>query len=152
MPNERFRRCIRCGSEIDDAQEFLYCANCRESELTRERLRVQMHNTRAAQAGLPADLTLEQWLETIMDFNGMCAYCQERPFEHLEHFIPIDAGGGTTLGNCVPACGRCNWSKGSSDPDLPQLEFFVNNPRERVRDYLIRRADSAEEERWTEDW
>lgn len=139
------RRCIRCGNAITDRAHLLFCETCRPGELVRERQRVAVQNARAAQAGLTGDLSLDQWMETVADFNGLCAYCQERPFEHLEHFIPIDAGGGTTVGNVVPACGRCNWSKGSDDPDLPQLTFFSNDPRERVRQYLAARADAVDE-------
>ena len=111
--------------------------------MERERRRVQTQNYRALQAGLPATLTLEEWLQTLADFNGLCAYCMERHFEHLEHFIPIDAGGGTTVDNCVPACGRCNYSKGSDDPDSPQLTLFVNDPRERIRQYLAERSEQT---------
>ena len=111
--------------------------------MERERHRVQTQNYRASQLGLPATLTLEEWLQTLADFNGLCAYCMERRFEHLEHFIPIDAGGGTTIDNCVPACERCNYSKGSDDPDSPQLTLFVDNPRERIRQYLSEHSDNS---------
>jgi 5-methylcytosine-specific restriction endonuclease McrA len=90
-------------------------------------------------------LTLAEWLQTLADFRGLCAYCQERPFAHLEHFIPIDAGGGTTLDNCIPACGQCNWSKGADDPDRPQGALLVNDPRERVRNYLAARAQHLQD-------
>ncbi|NSW54243.1 MAG: HNH endonuclease [Anaerolineae bacterium] len=142
MDHLHTRRCIRCGQPIRDPQALLYCEACRETEWGRERQRVQAQNARAAAAGLPADLTLEAWLQTVADFNGLCAYCQARPFEHLEHFIPIDAGGGTTIGNVVPACGRCNWSKGSDDPDQPQPALFASDPRERVRTYLAARGEA----------
>lgn len=145
------RRCIRCGAAITEREPLLFCADCRPAELARERQRVANHNARAVQAGLRADLSLAQWMETLADFNGLCAYCQERPYEHLEHFIPLTAGGGTTISNVVPACGRCNWSKGSDDPDLPQPSFFSSDPRERVRRYLAARVD--DDPGWDdEDW
>lgn len=135
--------CLHCGDTFHADQPAPFCPQCAPKQLPREKARLQTQLARAAEKGLPATLTLAQWLQTLTDFNGQCAYCQQRPFEHMEHFIPIDAGGGTTVGNCIPACGKCNFSKGASDPDRPQLELFVNDPRERVRRYLAGRAEDA---------
>jgi 5-methylcytosine-specific restriction endonuclease McrA len=118
------------------------CKACDTPALKKERLRVLTHLRRAYSAGLPATLSLAEWLHTLQDFNGLCAYCQQRQFEALEHFIPIDAGGGTTVQNCVPACGRCNTTKGTSNPDSQQLDLFINENRERVRRYLAGRTQS----------
>lgn len=142
--NHQQQHCLHCGSRFSAQDQAFYCPDCAAEQVKRERARVQAQRIRAENKDLPATLTLEEWLQTLADFNGLCAYCQERPFEHLEHFIPIDAGGGTTIDNCIPACGKCNWSKGADDPDLPQMEFFVNDPRERVRNYLAARAEAAE--------
>ena len=139
------QHCLHCGKPFSAQDQAFFCPNCAEEQHQRERSRVQNQRLRAENKQLPATLTLEEWLQTLADFNGMCAYCLERPFEHLEHFIPIDAGGGTTVDNCIPACGKCNWSKGADDPDRPQAELFVNDPRERVRNYLATRASAAEE-------
>jgi len=35
----------------------------------------------------------------------------------MDHFLPISQGGPHTLGNLLPACGPCNISKGSHDPE-----------------------------------
>jgi hypothetical protein len=35
----------------------------------------------------------------------------ERSFATLDHIVPHSAGGGTTNGNCVPACKPCNSRK-----------------------------------------
>ena len=75
-----------------------------------EQTRVSKQRTRAHNAGLPATLTLVEWLQTLIDFGGRCAYCSG-PFDDLEHFIPVSQGGGTTAQNCVPACRYCNSSK-----------------------------------------
>lgn len=56
-------------------------------------------------------LTVIQWDKTLADFNGLCAYCQERPYKQLEHFIPRTKGGKTHVGNCLPACVKCNKRK-----------------------------------------
>lgn len=93
-----------------------------------ETARVDLNNKRAVKAHLPATLTVEQWLETVNYFNGKCAYCQDAVYTLLEHFIPIVHGGGTTQGNCVPACSACNgmkqaWNPLSTNrPEFPCIE------------------------------
>src|SRR5258707_13372735 len=75
-----------------------------------EHLRAQAQRSRARIINTPASLTLEQWEQTLVDFDGMCAYCLARPFDVLEHFQPI-AIAGTTIKNCIPACYKCNHKK-----------------------------------------
>ena len=83
-----------------------------EIDLTKELMRIQTHLARAQDAGLPATLTLEEWVAILKQFQGMCAYCETIPFDALNHLIPLDAGeGGTIALNCVPACKRCNSRK-----------------------------------------
>jgi len=85
---------------------------------------------RAKLFGLPATLTLTQWLATVDHFNGMCAYCLVNPYQILEHFIPVElmqTDGGTTARNCIPACRSCNRKKGKTHPS--QLTQF---PKENV--------------------
>ena len=43
--------------------------------------------------------------------RGLCAYCGERPWEHLDHIVPIARGGRHAIGNLLPACARCNLTK-----------------------------------------
>jgi hypothetical protein len=136
--------CASCGQPLllkqPEPVGWSLCEQCSTLAIRKERQRVLAQLRRAHQAGLPATLTLADWLHTLQDFNHLCAYCQQRPFEALEHFIPIDAGGGTTVQNCVPSCGRCNFSKGIANPDSHQLDLFIYETRERVRRYLSGRA------------
>lgn len=75
--------------------------------------RVQIQMQRALSCKTEATLTLDEWLENVALFNGLCAYCQSSVFEDLEHIVPVVNGGGTIQSNCVPACGFCNSKKGS---------------------------------------
>jgi HNH endonuclease len=97
----------------------------------------QLH--RARQLGLSATLTLKQWSKTVAYFNGLCAYCLDKPYTVLEHFIPLLCGGGTTYDNCVPACQSCNVLKGKyhplSIPDIPSRKALLQNIAS-VRAYL----------------
>lgn len=82
-----------------------------------ERRTVVAQLNRAMAARLPATLTLSEWIGTLNRCNWRCFYCQNAPYEALEHFVPIALGGGTTVDNCLPACKSCNSSKGMRHPD-----------------------------------
>lgn len=105
-----------------------------------EARRVKSHNSRAKKVHLPATLTLEQWLETLDHFDWKCAYCSGK-YKALEHFIPLNHGGGTTWDNCIPACSKCNvlkqaWNPLSEwGPDLTTIKDGI----ERVQAYLATR-------------
>lgn len=86
-------------------------------DVRKERHRIYSHLRRAEEIGAPATLTLDEWINTILLFQGLCAYCRKEPFETLDHLYPICAGGGTTQSNSVPACVSCNAKKGSKIGD-----------------------------------
>lgn len=41
-----------------------------------------------------------------------CCYC-DAPAEHLDHVVPLSAGGADVAHNVVPACEPCNLDKGA---------------------------------------
>ncbi len=53
----------------------------------------------------------------FQQFNNTCAYCGATGDLHIEHFIPIAKGGPHAIGNIVPACQSCNFSKRDHDPE-----------------------------------
>jgi 5-methylcytosine-specific restriction endonuclease McrA len=61
------------------------------------------------------DLTAEQWMALRAAWGG-CAYCGATD-QALQRdcVLPISRGGRYTLPNVVPACGRCNASKGNAE-------------------------------------
>ncbi len=83
----------------------------------REARRVQFHLDRAREQRQPATLTAAQWMRTLTHYGWCCAYCEDGPYEALEHILPLALGGGTTEENCVPACRFCNSLKASRHPD-----------------------------------
>lgn len=99
-----------------------------------EKSKLQTHLYRAVESGLPATLTLEQWLATLDYFEWMCAYCRVKPYKVLEHFIPVVLDGGTTVDNCVPACILCNSRKGNIPPK--KVRSIPREDMERVQTYL----------------
>lgn len=79
----------------------------------REKKRVAAHISRARKRGLRADLSLAEWLLLLFVHEFRCAYCG-RPYEGMDHIVPITNGGGTTLTNVVPCCCECNNKKGEA--------------------------------------
>jgi hypothetical protein len=95
--------------------------------------------SKARAFSLPATLTKEAWARTVADFEARCAYCDLSQWQVVEHFVPISLGGGTTPGNCLPACAPCNYSK-SSKP-IEQLEAVFGVERlSQLRTYLAGRS------------
>lgn len=99
-------------------------------DIVTEKERIHRHNIKSRKSNCKADLTIEQWTQTLEYFNHACAYCGGT-YEIIEHYIPVSRGGGTTASNCVPACDRCNNVK---DNRGNQSMRIYNNRR--VIDYL----------------
>ena len=51
------------------------------------------------------------------EFDHRCAYCGASGDLHIEHLVPIARGGTHVLGNILPACQRCNFSKRDKDAE-----------------------------------
>jgi 5-methylcytosine-specific restriction endonuclease McrA len=58
-------------------------------------------------------LTSSEWLAILAEAGGHCAYCGKEAKLTLDHVIPLSKGGQHSAPNVVPACARCNSSKGS---------------------------------------
>jgi HNH endonuclease len=89
-------------------------------DMIQELKRVRQNLSNAEVRGLPATLTLEEWLAILEQYQGMCAYCLTTPFEALDHLIPLTVGeDGTVATNCLPSCKSCNSRKGGYYEALP---------------------------------
>lgn len=54
------------------------------------------------------------WLRLLRRYNFSCAYCFACPnILHMEHVVPLSRGGRHAIGNILPACASCNFSKGT---------------------------------------
>jgi 5-methylcytosine-specific restriction endonuclease McrA len=62
---------------------------------------------------LNGDQLWRRWVQ----FGHECAYCGANGDLQVEHVIPISKGGEHHLGNIVPACQRCNFSKGRANAE-----------------------------------
>lgn len=90
----------------------------------------------ARKRGLAVDLTGPEWMRTIEDWQGKCAYCGD-PYWTIDHYVPLAAGGGTTIGNCIPSCLPCNNRKASVHPE--HILHAVPDVLRRIERYLQER-------------
>jgi 5-methylcytosine-specific restriction endonuclease McrA len=58
------------------------------------------------------ELTPTDWRRLVDRYRGCCAYCgaSDKPLTR-EHIIPLARGGRHSIGNILPVCGSCNYSK-----------------------------------------
>lgn len=68
--------------------------------------------------------TKTEWDATLSIFKQSCAYCGAEHRLTREHIIPLVDGGTNTIENVIPACLRCNASKGRSS----MVEWFKKQP------------------------
>lgn len=82
------------------------------------RSRIASNNARTRSRGLDYCYSIKDWDRTVAVFGNRCVYCGKRTSSiEIEHFVPVCKGGGTSIGNIVPACRTCNQLKGVSSPE-----------------------------------
>jgi hypothetical protein len=142
------RPCVRCHAVIQpDDPKFpsmypyggLICGACEHARLTAPsrppRSGLQSALARARRARLPATLTDAEWARTIAFFRDRCALCSGA-WCLVEHATPIELGGGTTIGNCLPACVSCNVRKGKRALDALGTREFDPVRLDRAKQWL----------------
>lgn len=87
---------------------------------------------------LESNLTHEQWLKIVSDFDNRCAYCGEEKELTREHFIPVTKYGEFTKDNVIPACRSCNSSKNNRDffEWYPTFEYYSKQREKKILEYL----------------
>ena len=85
-----------------------------------KRRKAQMRNSVAIQ------VSGKQVRARFQQFDNRCAYCGGDGEPHIEHVVPISKGGTHALGNIVPACSDCNYSKTTHEVEswYRQQPFF----------------------------
>lgn len=83
------------------------------------------------------------WRKSIKDaWRNRCAYCNNPPIDDksltLDHVKPKAKGGEDRTSNCVPACTKCNHSKGSEDwlQWYSRQEFYREARVDRIRNWI----------------
>ncbi|MFJ6299437.1 HNH endonuclease [Streptomyces griseoviridis] len=49
----------------------------------------------------------------ILADNPLCSICNSQPATTADHIVPLSRGGTNDVENLRPACGPCNFSRGS---------------------------------------
>lgn len=78
------------------------------------------YKRRAALAEAENSLTTEQWRSILAAYRYRCAYCGRKGKLTMDHVVPVILGGPHTATNIVPACQRCNSSKGARPAPVHQ--------------------------------
>lgn len=135
--------CCDCGStyitvNVGAAKRCKRCATTYNDKVNA----VSGERKRTKDRGLPSGMTREAWAATLGHFGGGCAYCGGS-YSVIEHFTPVKKGGGTDIGNCIPACSTCNKRKRTLDgrSQKPELANALGIPVSRlveIENYLTR--------------
>jgi hypothetical protein len=123
--------CVICGALFEAHTSYGLCKRCWASDKLREWDRLQSETARAQRKGLPVTLTLVQWLNTVSDFRGCCAWCEKVGYSNIEMLVPEN---GLVWHNAVPSCRSCS---------VHHRNGF-ENAEQRVKEYLM--ANSGKEE------
>lgn len=72
----------------------------------------QSHRRRARKKGGAARTVSSQDISRLKSrFGGLCAYCGGGGKMTIDHVVPLSRGGSHAIGNLLPACQPCNFSK-----------------------------------------
>lgn len=75
----------------------------------RDRRLASLRRARLAQADV-REVTQRDLDRLVARYRGLCAYCPE-PWSQWDHVVPLCRGGRHAIGNLLPSCRRCNYSK-----------------------------------------
>jgi len=91
--------------------EAVRAANARYARSHPEVARTKRQRRRARLVMAEGTFTTAEWLATVEQYGGRCAYCGGPGPLQQEHKVPLSRGGTNSIENIVPACLRCNMRK-----------------------------------------
>ena len=108
--------------------------------------REKRHRRKAKERGqTPLQVPVAALRQRFNEFSNCCAYCGQEGDMQMEHVEPIDKGGAHDIGNIVPACLSCNYSKHTSEMEswYRRQPFFSELRLARIR-LVVRRPEGAQ--------
>lgn len=128
-----YKKCLGCGEIFPaDLNNFhprlrdgmyvpsAYCYTCypgKRKEYTANTAQVRLSNLykrNLIKLLTENSITMEDWNSICMEFDNSCAYCGKHNVKLTrDHVTAVIYGGANTKSNIVPACKKCNSSKGS---------------------------------------
>jgi 5-methylcytosine-specific restriction endonuclease McrA len=140
LKNVEHRRKYRKKYFVENKEkEMATLKRYRESPEGNPIVRLCLLRRKAREKNLLATLTIEEWGECLKYFDNRCAYCgEEMKTVTVDHFVPVVKNGSLAKSNIVPACKRCNSSKGSKTFDnwYPKQEFYNVGRKYEILNYL----------------
>jgi 5-methylcytosine-specific restriction endonuclease McrA len=108
-------------------KSYLYSWN-REN---RDKKLVNAAAYRARKLNAPGDgVSTLEWADIVSSYDNRCAYCASKGPVTMDHIVPLSTGGRHAVDNVVPACHKCNCSKGNK----PMLVWMhIRNRRRPVQ-------------------
>lgn len=114
--------CIDCGEPFRRTTNRMRCDPCVRKAATRRNREWRRRNPDAAAefdhrrrarrvANGDFPVSAREWRRMLERYRRRCAYCEGPGPLTREHVIPISRGGRHSIGNLLPVCGSCNYSK-----------------------------------------
>jgi len=125
--------CLICGLPFESRTSYGLCAFCIRKDTLREFDRWSSAVKRAERDRIPTGLTLVQWLGTVSDYRGLCAFCGEMSMHEIAMVDPLR---GLVWENVVPACRSC----------MVHKRHGFESALQRVRQYLSANSSRTEED------
>lgn len=108
--------------------------------------REKKHRRKAKERGqTPLQVSVAALRQRFNEFSNCCAYCGQEGDMQIEHVEPISEGGLHDIGNIVPACLSCNYSKRTSEMEFwyRQQPFFSELRLQAIR-RVVRQPEGAQ--------
>lgn len=127
---------------------------CDKQEKRKLQIIYNREKTRRYKAKLKQVLVVQVPQKQIRDqfalFGNCCAYCGKSESDemlHIDHFIAVSKGGTHVLGNLLPACKSCNFSKRNHHPEewYRRQEFFSEKRWRHILRVLKKEANTIDQ-------
>jgi 5-methylcytosine-specific restriction endonuclease McrA len=105
------RRAYYIEKNEAEKQRIRYATDEEYAAKKRTRVRTRKAARNKNRYGTVGHHTRKDWLRLLNQHDGRCAYC-DAPADHKDHVVPLVRGGSDSIGNLLPACRKCNLSKG----------------------------------------
>jgi hypothetical protein len=125
--------CLLCPQTFEARTAYGLCPKCQDQHTLREydRLESRIRQARRDRT-VPITLSLQQWLSTISDSEGLCAFCREYACSVIEM---VNKDRGLTYDNVVPACRACSKRRGEGYHCAEdRVRFYLHHEREVAHD------------------
>ena len=80
--------------------------------LNPDKVQVNTRDYASRRSGATGRFTARDYERLKNRLFGLCGYCFASPANTIDHIIPLSRNGSNFIGNIMPACGNCNYSKG----------------------------------------